>query len=161
MSFLFFQSFCCRCMILLAFVKPISIRHCESFRCFACGQANLWRLRPSRFQTNKRTDDLQLSRENSLFECDNAVCPSYPSRKGKCDNAVCPLYPPCKSTEFFYSRVITSVFRYVHPAKASAITLSVRCIRLAKARFFVRCDKRGFSASACPSLKRMEPFVQL
>lgn len=32
---------------------------------------------------------MQLSRENSLFECDNAVCPSYPSRKGKCDNAVC------------------------------------------------------------------------
>jgi hypothetical protein len=44
---------------------------------------------------------LQLSRENSLFECDNAVCPSYPSRKGKCDNAVCPSYLPCKSTEFF------------------------------------------------------------
>lgn len=165
MSFLFFQSFCCRCMILLAFVKPISIRHCESFRCFACGQANLWRLHPSHFQTNKRTDDLQLSRENSLFEwgstvcpsyppckgkeflfkCDNAVCPSYPPRKGKCDNAVCPLYPPCKSTEFFYSRVITSVFRYVHPAKASAITLSVRCIRLAKARVFLFGAIRGVS----------------
>ncbi len=91
---------------------------------------------------------MQLSRENSLFECDNAVCPSYPSRKGKCDNAVCSSHPPCKSTEFFYSRVITSVFRYVHPAKASAIMLSVHRIHLAKASATTLFVRRIYLAKA-------------
>ena len=46
----------------------------------------------------------------------------HPAKASATTLSVCPSYPPCKSTEFFYSRVITSVFRYVRFVKASATT---------------------------------------
>ncbi len=79
--------------------------------------------------------------QSFLFKGDNIGFSVRPSRKGKCDNAVCPSYPSRKG-------------------KCNNAVCPSYLSRKGKG-FFVRCDKRGFSASACPFLKRMEPFVQL